>query len=143
MSVNKVILVGRLGADPEKLVTGSGKSVTKFNLATSEQWKDSNGQKQERTEWHRIVVWGKQAENCKEYLKKGRTVFVEGRLQTRSFEDKQGVKRSITEITAQSVLFVGSAQGKPAAISEESTLVEPVGHEPDMGPAIKDDDVPF
>jgi len=108
MSVNKAILVGRLGADPEKLVTGSGKSVTKFNLATSEQWKDQSGQKQERTEWHRIVVWGPQADTCAEYLAKGRQVYLEGRIQTRQWEDKDGNKRYTTEVVAQRVQFLGS-----------------------------------
>jgi len=109
MSVNKVILIGRLGADPEKLVTGSGKTVTKFNLATNERWKDSSGQKQERTEWHRIIVWGAQAETCAEYLGKGRQVYIEGKNQTRKYE-KDGVTHYSTEVVATNIQFLGSAK---------------------------------
>lgn len=109
--VNKVIIVGRLGADPElKTVTG-GQSVARLSIATSENWTDKQGQKQERTEWHRIVVWGKLAELCGKYLTKGRQAYVEGRLQTRSWEDQQGQKRYATEIVANTVQFLGSTQG--------------------------------
>ena len=108
MSVNKVILVGRLGADPELKTLSSGQSVANFNIATSENWVDRDGQKQERTEWHRIVVWGKLAEICRQHLAKGRQVFVEGKLQTRSWEDQQGQKRYTTEITATTVQFLGA-----------------------------------
>jgi single-strand DNA-binding protein len=107
--VNKVIIVGRLGADPELKYTSSGTAVARLNLATSEQWKDkSTGDKQERTEWHRVVVWAKLAELCGQYLKKGRQAYVEGRLQTRSWEDKEGNKRYTTEVVAQTVQFLGS-----------------------------------
>ena len=105
--VNKVILVGRLGTDPEVRYTNNGKAVAKLSLATSENWSDKEGQRQERTEWHRIVVWGKLGELCGEYLKKGRQVFIEGRLQTRSWEDKEGQKKYTTEIVAQNVQFLG------------------------------------
>ncbi len=109
MSVNKVILIGRLGNDPELRYTPSGAAVCNFSLATSEVWNDKNsGQKNERTEWHRIVVWGKQAEHCNNYLAKGRQVYTEGRLQTRSWEDKDGVKKYTTEIIANTVQFIGS-----------------------------------
>lgn len=108
MSVNKVIIVGRLGADPEMKTISSGSAVTNFNLATSESWVDRDGQKQERTEWHRVVVWGKLAEICSQHLSKGRQVFVEGRLQTRSWEDQQGQKRYTTEVVANNVQFLGS-----------------------------------
>ena len=108
MSVNKVILMGRLGQDPELKYTPSGAAVCNFSLATSETWNDKNsGQKQERTEWHRIVVWGKLAELCNQYLAKGRQAFVEGRLQTRSWDDKNGQKRYTTEINATTVQFIG------------------------------------
>jgi single-strand DNA-binding protein len=108
MSVNKVILLGRLGQDPELKHTPSGAAVCNFSLATSESWNDKNsGQKQERTEWHRVVVWGKLAELCNQYLAKGRQAFVEGRLQTRSWDDKQGQKRYTTEINATTVQFIG------------------------------------
>lgn len=107
--VNKVILIGNLGADPEVRYTSSGGAVGNFSLATNESWTDKNGQKQERTEWHRIVVWGKTAENCGQYLSKGRQVYIEGRLQTRDWMDKEGNKRYTTEVVAQSVRFLGGS----------------------------------
>ena len=109
--VNKAILIGNLGRDPELRYTQSGQSVANFTLATSENWVGRDGQKQERTEWHRIVVWGKSAENCAQYLSKGRTVYVEGRIQTREWEDKDGNKRQTTEIVAQTVQFLGGPRG--------------------------------
>jgi single-strand DNA-binding protein len=111
-SVNKVILIGNLGSDPEVRYTPSGSAVANFNIATNESWKDKNGQDQDRTEWHKIVVWGKQAENCGEYLSKGRTVYIEGRLQTRSWDDKEGNKRYTTEIVANTVQFLGGGGGR-------------------------------
>jgi len=110
--VNKVILVGHLGADPDMRYTPSGQGVCELRLATSESWNDKNGQRQERTEWHRIVVWGKRAEVCSKYLAKGRQVFVEGRIQTRNYDDKDGNKRYITEIIAQDVQFLGGGGGR-------------------------------
>ena len=106
-SVNKVFLIGNLGADPEVRYTSSGSAVANFRIATSEVWNDRNGERQERTEWHRIVVWGKQAEHCGEYLSKGRSVHVEGRIQTREWDDRDGNKRYTTEIVANSVTFLG------------------------------------
>src|SRR5512135_1810000 len=105
--VNKVILVGNLGADPDMRYTPSGQGVCELRVATSESWNDKNGQRQERVEWHRIVVWGKRAEVCSKYLSKGRSVYVEGRIQTRTYDDKEGNKRYITEIVAQDVQFLG------------------------------------
>jgi len=105
--VNKVILIGNLGADPEVRFTPGGQAVANFRIATSETWNDKNGQKQERTEWHRIVVWGKLAELCGEYLKKGRQCYVEGRLQTREWTDKENRKNYTTEVVANSVVFLG------------------------------------
>jgi single-strand DNA-binding protein len=105
--VNKAILVGNLGSDPEMRYTPSGQGVCEFRVATNESWNDKNGQRQERTEWHRIVVWGKRAEVCSKYLSKGRSVYVEGRIQTRTYDDKEGNKRYITEIVAQDVQFLG------------------------------------
>jgi single-strand DNA-binding protein len=105
--VNKVILVGNLGADPDMRYTPSGQGVCELRIATSESWNDKNGQRQERTEWHRVVVWGKRAEVCSKYLAKGRQVFVEGRIQTRTYDDKDGNKRYITEIIAADVQFLG------------------------------------
>ena len=110
MSVNKVMLIGRLGKDPELKYTPSGAGVCNFSIATSESWMDKSGQKQERTEWHRIVVWGKLAELSNQYLAKGRQCFVEGKLQTRSWEDQQGNKKYTTEILANTIQFLGGAQ---------------------------------
>lgn len=107
MSVNKVIILGRLGQDPELKYTPSGAAVCNFSLATSDNWVDKSGQKQEKTEWHRIVVWGKLGELCNQYLAKGRQAFVEGTLQTRSWEGKDGQKRYTTEINAKNVQFIG------------------------------------
>jgi single-strand DNA-binding protein len=109
--VNKVILVGNLGADPDMRYTPSGQGVCELRLATSESWNDKNGQRQERTEWHRIVVWGKRAEVCSKYLSKGRQVYVEGRIQTRTYDDKDGNKRYITEIIAADVQFLSGGPG--------------------------------
>ena len=112
MSVNKVIILGRLGQDPELKYTPGGMAVCNFTLATSESWADKAGQKQERTEWHRIVVWGKLAELCNQYLTKGRQAFIEGSLQTRSWDDKtSGQKRYTTEINAKTVQFIGGQAG--------------------------------
>ena len=110
-SVNKVILVGNLGRDPELRYIPSGQAVANFTLATNDRWRDKEGNNQERTEWHRIVVWGKSAENCAQYLQKGRSVYVEGRLQTREWEDKDGNKRQTTETIAQTVQFLGGRGG--------------------------------
>ena len=109
MSVNKVILLGRLGQDPELKYTPGGAPVCNFSLATTEAWTDKQGAKQEKTEWHRVVVWGKLAELCNQYLAKGRQAFLEGRLQTRSWDDKDGNKRYTTEILASTVQFIGGA----------------------------------
>ncbi|HVK74934.1 MAG TPA: single-stranded DNA-binding protein [Kofleriaceae bacterium] len=106
--VNKVILIGHLGADPDMRYTPSGNGVCELRVATSESWKDKNGQRQERTEWHRVVVWGKTAEICAKYLAKGRQVYIEGRIQTRSYDDKEGQKRYITEVIANDVQFLSS-----------------------------------
>jgi single-strand DNA-binding protein len=108
MSVNKVILLGRLGREPEMKYTPGGAAVCTLSLATTESWNDkSSGQKQEKTEWHRVVVWGKLAELCNQYLSKGRQAYVEGRLQTRSWDDKDGTKKYSTEINATTVQFIG------------------------------------
>ncbi len=139
--VNKVILVGRLGNDPEIRYTQQGVAVTNFNIATSENWLDKTGQKQERTEWHRIVVWGKMAEVCSQYLTKGRQVFVEGRLQTRQWEDKEGGKRYTTEVVAATVQFLDKAGDKSAvpANGYQPNADDPM---PEMNPAVEED-IPF
>lgn len=108
MSVNKVIVLGRLGSEPELRYTPSGAAVCNFSVATSDNWTDKNGEKQEKTEWHRIVVWGKLGELCHQYLSKGRQAYIEGKLQTRSWEDNNGVKKYTTEILANTVQFIGS-----------------------------------
>ncbi len=110
--VNKVILLGHLGADPDMRYTPSGQGVCELRVATSESWNDKNGQRQERTEWHRVVVWGKRAEVCSKYLAKGRQVYIEGRIQTRTYDDKEGVKRYITEVIASDVQFIGGGKGE-------------------------------
>jgi single-strand DNA-binding protein len=110
--VNKVILIGNLGADPELRYTPSGQAVCDLRLATNESWTDKNGQKQERTEWHRVVFWGKPAEILKQYLAKGQKLYVEGRLQTRSWEDKEGNKRYSTEIVGNDFMFLGGGRGE-------------------------------
>jgi single-strand DNA-binding protein len=109
--VNKVILIGNLGRDPEIRYTQGGQPVANFTLATSESFNNREGKREERTEWHRIVVWGKTAELCTQYLAKGRTVYIEGRLQTREWEDKEGQKRRTTEVVAQTVQFLGGPRG--------------------------------
>ena len=114
MSVNKVILVGRLGQNPEVRYTPSGAAVANFSVATNESWTDKNGAKQERTEWHKVVVWGKLAELCSQYLSKGRQAYVEGRLQTRQWQDKDGQTKYTTEVQAQTVQFLGGGAGAGA-----------------------------
>lgn len=146
MSVNKVLLIGRLGNNPEIRYTNTGTAVANFNLATSENWNDKNGQRQERTEWHRVVVWGKLAELCEKYLSKGRQCFVEGRLQTRSWDDKEGNKRYTTEIVAATIQFLGgpSAQagaGAGAGASEHGGAEMQDG--PQMESSFTEDEIPF
>ena len=145
MSVNKVILVGNLGKDPEVRYTQTGSAVANFSVATSEQWNDRDGKKQERTEWHNIVVWGKSAEHCGQYLSKGRQVFIEGSIRTRSYDDKSGNKRYITEVVAQRVQFLGGGGG--TRLAQQST---DTGSVDDMamggmggGQPPSDDDIPF
>jgi single-strand DNA-binding protein len=158
-SVNKVILVGRLGADPELKYTTSGKAVCNLSVATNESWKTKSGEKQERTEWHRVQIWGDQAENCSKYLAKGRMVCLEGKLQTRSWEDKNGQKRYTTEVVADRVVFLGgdgAGTGGSQASSrrgwceqQEMPATGGAGKHREVhasepsGPPPEDDDVPF
>jgi single-strand DNA-binding protein len=109
-SVNKVILIGNLGADPELKYTPSSRALCNLRIATTDVFKDKGGQRQEKTEWHRVTVWGDQAENCSKYLSKGRSVYVEGRLQTRTY-DKDGQKHYATDVVADRVVFLGSGSG--------------------------------
>src|SRR5688572_10496022 len=142
--VNKAILVGNLGADPEVRFTPGGQAVANFRIATSESWNDKSGQKQERTEWHRIVVWGKLAELCGEYLKKGRQCFVEGRLLTREWTNKEGQKQYTTEVVAQQVTFLGGRPEGAGARSGASSSPQPSGtSQADYGPPPMDDPGPM
>lgn len=143
--VNKVIIVGRLGANPEVRKVSSGQSVAHFNVATSENWTDQKGEKQERTEWHRIVVWGKLADICGQHLSKGRQVYVEGRLTTRQWEDKQGQKRYTTEIVGNTVQFLGSASERSAGNYANNNETESTGADFNPEPSFDGaaDELPF
>ncbi|MBM2838169.1 MAG: single-strand binding protein [Deltaproteobacteria bacterium] len=134
--VNKVILLGRLGADPEVRYTAGGTAVAKFNLATSETWKDKDGSKQEKTEWHRVVAFGKLGETCGEYLSKGKQVYVEGKLQTRSWEDKEGNKKYTTEVNVSNMVMLGSGSGEGGG-KEVAASAEPQSF------GSSEDDIPF
>ena len=146
-SVNKVILVGNLGRDAELRYTPSGAAVAKFSLATTEMWNDKSGQRQERTEWHNIDLWGKQAETLSEYLVKGKQVYVEGRLQTDEYTDKEGVKRKSTKVRCDRVVLLGGGGGGGgrAAAPDRGEHMGGGGHAPapDMSEPLTDDDIPF
>ena len=128
------IVVGNLGQDPELRSTDGGTSVCNFSVATNRVWYNKDKEKQEEVAWHNIVVWGKNAENCKEYLSKGRKVYIRGRMQTRSWEDKEGVKRYRTEIVAEDVKFLSGKEDGGAGGSTGR---------PDAPPPLSDDDIPF
>ena len=147
-SVNKVILIGRLGRDPELKYTGTGSPFCRFSIATDDSWTDkASGEKQERTEWHSIVVWNRLAEICNEYLRKGRLVYIEGSLQTREWDDQEGNKRKTTEVVARDMVLLGSPQGsgesgggggqqrRTASAGAPSGMADSGG--------ITDDDIPF
>ena len=138
--INKVILIGRLGADPEVRTVSENNTVARLSLATSETWNDRNGQKQERTEWHRVVVWGKLADICGKFLSKGRQVYVEGRLQTRSWEDQQGNKKYTTEIVANVVQFLGSSSSMADQSQDSYSSMQNFGPEPSFD---ADEEIPF
>ncbi|MGH9487897.1 MAG: single-stranded DNA-binding protein [Terriglobales bacterium] len=148
-SVNKVILLGRLGKDPELKYTPSGQAVTKFSLATSERWKDKgSGEFQERTEWHNIVCWSKLAETASQYLTKGSSVYLEGRLQTRSWEDKENKRHYITEVVVNEMVMTGGrgeGGGRAAHAGAEAAppLEAPNERYPAPNLEITDDDIPF
>jgi single-strand DNA-binding protein len=135
-SVNKVILVGNLGRDAELKYTPNGSAVATLNMATTETWNDKSGQKQEKTEWHRVVMWGKSAENIAEYLTKGKQIYVEGRLQTRQWDDKDGNKRYTTEIRSDRVVLLGGGGGGGRSTRRDDEDVS-------GGSAIDDTDIPF
>jgi len=150
-SVNKVILIGNLGRDPETRYTTGGDAVTNIRIATTDTWKDKNGDKQERTEWHTVVFFGRQAEIAGEYLKKGRQVYVEGRLQTRKWQDKEGQDRYSTEIVADRMQMLGNREGSGAPAQEfaerSTTAAEPRAGKPVAAGKKNiddlDDDIPF
>jgi len=158
MSVNKAILVGRLGRDPETRYTSSGQAVCNFTLATDETYKDRSGERQKRTEWHRIVVWGKQAEIAQQYLHKGSLIFVEGRIQTRQWDDREGQKRTTVEIVASNFRMLGGrSEGAAAGASAGAGASHGAGMSaggvdndvqapaPDDAPSaeVTDEDIPF
>lgn len=123
--VNKVILVGNLGKDPEVRHLEGGVAVANFSLATSETYKDKNGQKNEQTEWHNVVVWRGLAEVAEKYLKKGMTIYIEGKLRTRSWDDKEGTKRYTTEIVAENLVMLGKKEnGSPATNEEQNSFTK-------------------
>jgi len=131
--VNKVIIVGNLGRDPELRHTQNGTAVCNLSVATTRAYTNrSTNERVEETEWHRVTAWGKQAEHCAKYLRKGRQVYVEGRLQTRSYDDKEGAKRYVTEVVADAVQFLGGGEKQPAANADDYTPSAP-----------GDDDIPF
>ena len=138
-AVNKVILVGHLGGEPEMRYTQGGTPVANFSIATNESWTNKDGQKQDKKEWHRIIVWSKLAEICVEYLSKGRQVYVEGKLQTRQWENRDGNKQYTTEIVAREVVFLGGAGTTPnSSVSQTNT-----NNTHEDPPAPVDDDLPF
>lgn len=145
-SVNRVLLVGHLGRDPELRTTTNGTSVCEFSVATNERWKDQQGNPQEKTDWHRIVVWGRQAENVARYLSKGSQALIEGKLQTRDYTDKEGNKRYITEVVAQNVQFLDTrgGGGGGGGGNDRPPAYEPPAMEPSSGGgSFSDDDIPF
>jgi len=155
-SVNKVILIGNLGKDPEVRYMPSGDAITNITLATTDSWKDKNGEKQEKTEWHRVAFFGKLAEIAGEYLKKGRPVYVEGRLRTRKWQDKEGQDRYTTEIVAENMQMLGSREGmggggaefdggseEPRAAARAPASKSAAAAKPASSMADMDDDIPF
>jgi single-strand DNA-binding protein len=150
-SVNKVILVGNLGRDAEMRFTSGGTPVATVSMATTERFTDREGQKKEDTQWHRIVIWGKTAESLHEYLTKGKQIYVEGKLQTREWQDKEGKTNKTTEVRADKVVLLGGGGGGErmagggGARPSRERYAEPGGEAPDSGPvdAPNDDDIPF
>ena len=159
--INKVILIGNVGADPELRYTASGAGVTNFNIATNESWTDKSGERQENTEWHRIVVWGRLAEICNQYLRKGSKVYIEGRLQTRNWEGQDGQKRYTTEIVARDMQMLDSRDesmggdpgmasaasygnpGQPGASAPPQSPPSQSSSSPEPPAYPSDDDLPF
>jgi len=153
MSVNKVILVGRLGRDPETRYTSGGQAVCHFSMATDESYKDKSGERQKRTEWHRITVWGKQAEIAQQYLKKGAQIYLEGSIRTNEWTDKEGQKKTSYEINASNFRMLGSksdsagssyrsASASAGSADFDAEAPAPAEHE-QAGPEVTDEDIPF
>lgn len=143
MDLNKVMVIGRVTQKPEKRMTQSGQGVTSFSVATNRRWKDAGGQQQEQAEFHNIVAWGKLADICEQYLDKGRRVYIEGRLQTRSWEGQDGVKRYRTEIVANNMIMLDrNSGGMPGANGLDDIVMEPVS-EPISEEEINVDNIPF
>lgn len=138
MSLNKAMVIGNLGADPEVRYTQSGTAVANLSIATNETWKDKSGEKQERTEWHKVVVFGRTAENVGKYLKKGRQVYIEGRIQTKDWEDRDGNKRYTTEIVAQNVTFLSGGNDGGGYSAPPSG-----GNGGSFDQSFDDEDIPF
>jgi len=136
LGVNKVILVGNLGADPEVRYSSTGTAVANFRIATSENWTNKEGGKETRTDWHRVVAFGKLGEICAEYLRKGKQVYVEGKLRTRSWDDKEGNKRWITEVVASNMVMLGQAADQAKTMGGEPGETPPE-------PTQQEDDIPF
>ena len=137
-SLNKVILIGNLGQDPEARFTPQGTAVTNLSIATNESWKDQNGETQDRTEWHRVVMYGRMAETAAEYMKKGQMVYVEGRLNTREWEDQNQIKRKTTEIRCDNFTMLGRRSDSPTGQSQGAMSPSPSAPDSEV-----DDDLPF
>ena len=137
-SLNKVILIGNLGQDPEARFTPQGTAVTNLSIATNESWKDQNGETQDRTEWHRVVMYGRMAETAAEYMKKGQMVYVEGRLNTREWEDQNQIKRKTTEIRCDNFTMLGRRSDAPTGQSQGAMSPSPSVPDSEV-----DDDLPF
>jgi single-strand DNA-binding protein len=145
-SLNKILLIGRLGKDPEIRYTPDQSPVASFSLATGESWTDKSGTRQERTEWHNIVAWNKLADLCKRFLSKGQQVYIEGRVQTREYTDRDGNKRRITEVIASQMVLLGSrSQGSEAGVQPMESVARPAADaDQAFGDAgITDSDIPF
>lgn len=152
-SLNKVMLLGNLGRDPEVRYTSSGKAVATFTVATSQRWRDQDGNDQERTEWHRVVAWARLGEICGEYLSKGKPVYVEGRIQSREWEDQDGNKRTTVEIVASDIIMLGSPGAspgrsediprKPPPVSTKSSGESQRKSEDTYAPPPPEDEIPF
>jgi single-strand DNA-binding protein len=140
-TVNKVILIGRLGADPEIRYTPAGSTVANFNLATNRVWKDKDGKTNEDTTWHRVVAWSRLAEVLKEYVKKGHRIYIDGRLQTRDWEDQNGQKRYVTEVVANEIQMLESAGSRESADAGDMPSAEDIPPADDM--SADDESVPF